>query len=97
MRDRDRERVLSSFADLYFPEEAADMIRRMPTERVDPEGTLFDEYFGMIQTVTNAPQDKSLSPQEKEVLEAKMRLIAHKYGYPKTVIINIEGNNAEVS
>ena len=93
MRDRDRERTLQSFAELYFPNEADDMIRRMPTERVDPEGSLFDEYFGMIQTVANAPHDKSLSKEEKKVLEARMRLIAHKYGYPSTVIIDVEGND----
>jgi len=93
MRDRDRERVLQAFAELYFPEEAEEMIVKMPRERVDPEGSLFDEYFGMIQTVSNASQDSSLSSEDKKLLEAKMRLIALKYGYPRKIHINLEAQH----
>lgn len=93
MRNQERERILQSFADLYFPSEVDDMLRRMPTEKVDPDGSLFDEYFGMIQTVANAPHDKTLSTDEKKVLEARMRLVARKYGYPSSVSIALDGEN----
>jgi hypothetical protein len=93
MRDRDRDATLRAFGELYFPAEVDDMVRRMPSEREDESGEQFDEYFGMLQTIANAPRDKSLSQEEKKVLEAKMRLIAHKYGYPQTVIMDVEGIN----
>lgn len=93
MRNRDRELTLRSFAELYRPEDADDMVRRMPSEKTDPEGSLFDEYFSMIQTVVASGADESLSPKEKTELNAKMKLIALKYGYPTKVLIDVEGTN----
>lgn len=93
MKERDREASLRAFAELYFPADSDDIVRRMPSEREDENGEQFDEYFGMLQTVANAPQDSSLTKEEKKVLEAKMRLIAHKYGYPRKVIIDVEADN----
>lgn len=93
MRNSDRELTLKAFAYLYAPEDLDDIIRRMPTQNVDPEGEMFDEYFGMLQTVANAAQDKSILPQEMEVLEAKMSLLAHKYGYPHKVVLNVGANH----
>lgn len=89
MRNADRELTLQAFAYLYFPEDTEDIIRRMPTQSIDPEGEMFDEYFGMLQTIANAAQDPTIPPQEMEVLEARMSLIAHKYGFPRKVILNV--------
>ena len=97
MRNRDREEIIKAFCYLYCPEEEYAMLKSMPLERSDPDGSLFDEYFSTIQTVMNAAQDNSLTYEEKELLEAKMKLSSLKFGYPERVFINIGGYNDRVS
>lgn len=79
MRDTERKLNLHSFAELYAPDQGDKMVQSMPFEADDETGEQFEEYFGMLQTVFSGEGDREV--------QARMRLIALKYGYPKKVVL----------
>jgi hypothetical protein len=93
MKDNERRLILECLSELYAPGDLAVMVQRMPIEDEDPEGTNFDEYVGMIQTVFSF----GFNPDEDAPeLQARMRLIARKYGYPRKIFLGVE-NDTTVS
>lgn len=90
MKNVERKDNVEALADLYFPYMVVELLKKMPTEEKDPDGSLFQEFMDTLQTVKSAPFDTSLTEEEKVILEARLRLSLRKFGLPTKLSIALE-------
>ena len=90
MKNTERKDNIEILSALYYPYMVTELLKKMPTESVDPDGSLFEEFIDLIQTARSAASDSSLSKTEKHQLEAKLKLSARKFGLSHNLAIDLE-------
>lgn len=90
MKNVERKDNVEALATLYFPYMVVELLKKMPTEEKDPDGSLFEEFMNVLQTVKGAVNDKTLSKEDKTLLESRVRLSARKFGLPTKIILALE-------